>query len=286
MVPRLAFVLMLAAAVGCSPAGDRSELLTPPPTGGADSPTPTTGGTSSPTPPAAGSPSASPASSASAVALDRQLADTDEFRERREALVGRVSNYVADQRVIDAVRAVPRHAFVPTSQLTLAYEDFPLPIEHGQTISQPSLVAMMTELLEIDEGDRVLQIGTGSGYQAAILAQLTDEVYSVEIVPELAAIGRQVLDGLGYESVVTERRDGYLGWAEHAPYDAIVVTAAPDHLPQPLVEQLNPDGGRMVIPIGPVGDVQTLWLVTLEDGEPVMERVLDVRFVPLTREGD
>jgi protein-L-isoaspartate(D-aspartate) O-methyltransferase len=168
--------------------------------------------------------------------------------------------------------------------LERAYGDFPLPIEAGQTISQPSLVAMMTELLEIEPGDRVLEVGTGSGFQAAILRQLTDEVYSVEIIPELSGIASEVLERLGYADIEVERRDGYLGWPEAAPFDAIVVTAAPDHLPRPLVDQLSPDGGRMVIPIGPVGDVQTLWLVTRNGEDVAMEEVVPVQFVPLTRE--
>lgn len=217
--------------------------------------------------------------------VDRDFADSDEMRRQRDQLVDSyVAPRVSDARVITAMRAVPRHSFVPTQWLGDAYADHPLPIGHGQTISQPSLVAMMTELLRLDEGDRVLEIGTGSGYQAAILGELTPEVYSVEIIPELAGMARVVLDRLGHGDVRIDRRDGYFGWQEHAPYDAIIVTAAPDHLPPPLVAQLDPDGGRLVIPIGPVGDVQVLWLVTRRGDEVAMERVLDVRFVPLTRE--
>jgi protein-L-isoaspartate(D-aspartate) O-methyltransferase len=217
--------------------------------------------------------------------LDRELADTDELRARREALVeGAIAPAVDDERIVAAFRTVPRHAFVPTDVLDRAYGDFPLPIEAGQTISQPSLVAMMTELVQIEPGDRVLEVGTGSGFQAAILRQLTDEVYTVEIIPELSGIASAVLERLGYGDIKVERRDGYLGWREAAPFDAIVVTAAPDHLPRPLVDQLSPDGGRMVIPIGPVGDVQTLWLVTRNGEEVAMEEVLPVQFVPLTRE--
>jgi protein-L-isoaspartate(D-aspartate) O-methyltransferase len=159
-----------------------------------------------------------------------------------------IEPYIEDDLVVEAMRSVPRHSFIPTRFLGQAYEDHPLPIGYGQTISQPSLVARMTELLEIDPGDRVLEIGTGSGYQAAILAELTDEVYTVEIIPELANIARAILDELGYDYVHVDRRDGYFGWTEYAPYDAIIVTAAPDHLPYPLVEQLKP-WGRMVIPI-------------------------------------
>jgi protein-L-isoaspartate(D-aspartate) O-methyltransferase len=184
------------------------------------------------------------------------------------------------------MRAVPRHSFIPTALLGQAYEDHPLPIGYGQTISQPSLVALMTELLELEPGDRVLEIGTGSGYQAAILRELTDEVYSIEIIPELTAIARVVLDRLGYQDIRLRRADGYYGWEEYAPFNAIVVTAAPDHLPRPLVSQLDPDGGRMVIPIGPVGDVQTLWLVTRLGDDIDMQQLLEVRFVPFTRENE
>jgi protein-L-isoaspartate(D-aspartate) O-methyltransferase len=217
--------------------------------------------------------------------LDRVLGDTDADRDRRDLLVDAyVAPLIDDQRVVDAMRAVPRHAFVPSSVLDEAYNDYPLPIGYGQTISQPSLVAMMTEQLELDPGERVLEIGTGSGYQAAILRELTDHVFSVEIIPELSASAGAVLAALGYGDVQLDRRDGYFGWPEHGPFDAIIVTAAPDHLPSPLADQLAP-GGRMIIPIGPQGDVQTLWLVTREGGEVQMERLLSVQFVPLTRVG-
>ncbi|MBN1964322.1 MAG: protein-L-isoaspartate(D-aspartate) O-methyltransferase [Anaerolineae bacterium] len=217
--------------------------------------------------------------------LDRVFEDTDDTRAAREALVTRhIAPLITDARVVAASRAVPRHSFVPTSQFASAYIDYALPIGYGQTISQPSLVAMMTEYLDLQAGERVLEIGTGSGYQAAMLRELTDAVYSVEIIPELASTARTVLDRMGYADIHLDRRDGYFGWAEHAPYDAIIVTAAPDHLPAPLVAQLNPDGGRMVIPIGPVGNVQTLWLVTRSGDDAEMERLLEVRFVPFTRE--
>lgn len=219
--------------------------------------------------------------------LDREFDDTVETKEQRNQLVDYyVVPVIEDDRVLDAMRIVPRHSFIPTEFLRQAYEDHPLPIGYGQTISQPSLVAMMTELLELEEGDTVLEIGTGSGYQAAILRELTDQVYSIEIIPQLTGIARAVLDNLEYEDIQLKRDDGYYGWEEFAPFDAIVVTAAPDHLPRPLVSQLNPDGGRMVIPIGPVGDVQTLWLVTRQGDNIEMERLLDVRFVPFTREDE
>jgi protein-L-isoaspartate(D-aspartate) O-methyltransferase len=190
---------------------------------------------------------------------------------------------VSDTQVLTAMETVPRHEFVPDEYLNRAYSDQPLPIGHGQTISQPYIVALMTELLELQQGDRVLEIGTGSGYQAAVLAELGVEVYSMEIIPELADSARQCLDRVGYGHVRTLNADGYYGWPEHAPYDAIIVTAAPDHVPQPIVDQLK-DGGRMVIPVGPVGWYQTLWLITKEDGEVEYHNKGGVQFVPLTGE--
>ncbi len=281
-------IALVLATAGCGPAAspssrpDGSPVPVTPPVATA---TATRGGGTG-SPPIAPTPSPSetpPLAIPSSV--DRDFADGDETRRQRDGLVDSyVAPRVTDARVIAAMRAVARHSFVPTQWLDAAYADHPLSIGYGQTISQPSLVAMMTELLGLDEGDRVLEIGTGSGYQAAILRELTPEVYSVEIIPELAGIARVVLDRLGYGDVRIDRRDGYFGWEEHAPYDAIIVTAAPDHLPPPLVAQLDPDGGRLVIPIGPVGDVQVLWLVTRRGDEVAMERVLEVRFVPLTRE--
>jgi protein-L-isoaspartate(D-aspartate) O-methyltransferase len=216
--------------------------------------------------------------------VDRDFEETQETLDRRAALVhGRVEPNVSDERVIAAMSAVLRHAFVPTHYLDQAYNDYPLPIGYGQTISQPSLVAMMTEMLDLEEGERVLEIGTGSGYQAAILREVTDEVYTIEIIPELAGIARRVLDELGYEDIHTLRADGYYGWGEYAPFDAIIVTAAPDHLPAPLVDQLA-DGGRMVIPIGPPGGYQSLWLLERHGDEVEMKQVMGVAFVPFTRE--
>ncbi len=217
--------------------------------------------------------------------LDRQLVDTDEMRTARQRLVQtRVVPMVSDEVVIAAMLAVPRHAFVPTQYLDMAYNDHPLPIGYGQTISQPSLVAMMTAMLDLQEGDRVLEIGTGSGYQAAILRELTDQVYTIEIIPELAGTAGRIFAELGYNDIHVTRADGYYGWWQFAPFDAIIVTAAPDHLPAPLSAQLSPDGGRMVIPIGPPGGYQSLWLVERHGEEVSMERVLDVAFVPFTRE--
>jgi protein-L-isoaspartate(D-aspartate) O-methyltransferase len=179
---------------------------------------------------------------------------------------------------------VPRHEFVPDDYDHLAYTDQPLPIGYGQTISQPFIVAWMTELLELEPGDSVLEIGTGSGYQAAVLAELGDiDVYSIEIIPELADRAAQTLRETGYPDVHLKQGDGYYGWKEHAPYDAIIVTAAPDHLPPPLSDQLAPEG-RIVIPIGPPGGYQTLWRFVKEEGELVAYNLGDVSFVPFTRE--
>ncbi|MBI3362651.1 MAG: protein-L-isoaspartate(D-aspartate) O-methyltransferase [Chloroflexi bacterium] len=187
---------------------------------------------------------------------------------------------VTDAATLAAMRAVPRHAFVPPEFLDQAYDDHPLPIGYGQTISQQYIVGLMTGLLELKGDERVLEIGTGSGYQAAVMAQILDEVYTVEIIPELAQAARTRLDALGYANVVSTQADGYYGWEAHAPYDAILVTAAPDHLPQPLVAQLKP-GGRLVIPIGPVGGYQVLWKFVKEGEETTAYRILDVSFVPL-----
>ncbi len=189
---------------------------------------------------------------------------------------------LTDDLVLEAMLEVPRHRFVPSRLIDLAYGDLPLPIGHGQTISQPIIVAMMSAALDLTPGDKVLEIGTGSGYQAAVLAAMGMEVYSVEIIPELAAGARTVLGELGYQ-VAVHTGDGYFGWEEHAPFDAIIVTAAPDHVPQPLVDQLAP-GAALVIPVGPVGAVQTLWRFTVDDtGELSGESLGDVSFVPFTR---
>lgn len=188
---------------------------------------------------------------------------------------------VVDQAVLDAMRSVPRHLFVPTQYINQAYEDHPLPIGYGQTISQPYVVALMTEAIKIKSGDRVLEIGTGSGYQAAVLTSMGMQVYTVEIIPELTEQATARLSDLGYHQIHLLNADGYFGWKEFAPYDAIIVTAAPDHLPQPLVQQLK-EGGHMIIPIGPIGTVQTLWLFVKEQGKINATNLGPVRFVPLT----
>jgi protein-L-isoaspartate(D-aspartate) O-methyltransferase len=207
------------------------------------------------------------------------------FRPQRLAMVDTqiAARGVKDPRVLDAMRTVPRHEFVPSEQVDQAYGDRALPIGEGQTISQPYIVALMTELLNVQPGDVVLEIGTGSGYQAAVLAKLTDRVYTVEILPKLARRAVETLDRLGFSRVQVENADGYFGWAQHGPYDGIIVTAAPDHIPAPLVAQLR-EGGRMVIPVGPPGSYQTLWRLTKQQGKVVSENITDVAFVPLVRQ--
>jgi len=188
---------------------------------------------------------------------------------------------IDNQEILTAMRKIPRHKFVPEDMIDLAYEDHPLPIGFGQTISQPFIVALMTQAVEPKPGQRILEIGTGSGYQAAVLAELGVEVYTIEIIPELADQAKLRLAELGYTNIHTLNADGYLGWQEFAPFDAILVTAAPDHLPQPLASQLI-DGGRLVIPIGPVGFLQTLWLFVKEAEELRAINLGGVTFVPLT----
>lgn len=190
---------------------------------------------------------------------------------------------VTDERILAALRKVPREEFVPQDERGESYTDQPLPIGYGQTISQPYVVAFMTEKLRPQPQDRVLEIGTGSGYQAAVLAELVAEVYSIEIVEPLAKTAETTLQRLGYKNVHVKFGDGYKGWAEHAPFDAIIVTCAPDHVPQPLVDQLK-ENGRMIIPVGPTF-AQQLYLLEKRNGEVRQSAVLDVRFVPMTREG-
>jgi len=211
--------------------------------------------------------------------------ERDPFATHREYMVRSQieARGVKDPQVLQAMRSVPRHEFVPSEYQEYSYTDHPLPIGYGQTISQPYIVALMTELLEIEEGDKVLEVGTGSGYQAAILAEITDHVYSVEIIPELAELAAKRLKRLGYTQVQAANLDGYYGWEEHAPYDGIIVTCAPDHVPPPLLEQLK-DGGRLIIPVGPPGAYQTLWLVKREGDEFRYESRGGVTFVPLTGE--
>lgn len=216
-------------------------------------------------------------------------ADAADYANARAAMAAEVRLYAKlaregafDDKVIDTLATVKRHEFVPGKQKPFAYENRPLPIGHGQTISQPYIVALMTELIKTDSNDVVLEIGTGSGYQAAILAKLVKHVYSIEIIDVLAREAKARLARLSYNNVTTKLSDGYYGWAEHAPYDAIVVTAAASHVPPPLIQQLK-RGGRMVIPVG--GRFTTQQLLLLEktgDDEIITRQIAAVRFVPLT----
>jgi len=184
--------------------------------------------------------------------------------------------------VIAAMKKVERHRFVPVAQAAFAYLNRPLPIGHGQTISQPFIVALMTDLMELKAGDRVLEIGTGSGYQAAVLAEIASAVYTIEIIEPLGIEAGERLKSLGYHNVQTRVGDGYYGWPESAPFDAIIVTAASSHVPPPLIKQLKP-GGRMVIPLGTQFMVQHLMLVEKQkNGSVTSRQILPVRFVPLT----
>jgi protein-L-isoaspartate(D-aspartate) O-methyltransferase len=186
------------------------------------------------------------------------------------------------ERVMAAMEKVPRHEFVPDAVRSRAYDNRPLSIGLGQTISQPFIVALMTDFMDVQPGDRVLEIGTGSGYQAAVLAQLAGTVYTVEIVEPLAREARERFERLGYRNVVARTGDGYQGWPEHAPFDAIMVTAAPREVPQPLIDQLKP-GGRLVVPVGGQLGGQSLLLIEKKtDGTITRRTVLAVRFVPLT----
>jgi protein-L-isoaspartate(D-aspartate) O-methyltransferase len=194
-----------------------------------------------------------------------------------------VARGVSDRRVLAAMRTVPRHLFVSEDWVDQAYDDHPLPIGHSQTISQPYIVAWMTELLQGEPGEVVLEVGTGSGYQAAVLAELGYVVYTIEIIEPLAAQAARRLGEMGYDGVHARQGDGYYGWEEEAPYDAIIVTCAPDHIPPPLIQQLK-EGGRMVVPVGPPGGYQSLFLLTKENGEVRSENLGGVRFVPLTRD--
>ncbi len=207
--------------------------------------------------------------------------DEDYYTKLRKQMVERqiIARGVKDTNVIRAMEKVPRHKFVPPSEEAYAYLDEPRPIGHGQTISQPYIVAFMTEQLHLRPTDRVLEIGTGSGYQAAVLAEIADSVYTIEIVPELARRARERLEELGYTNVFVKQGDGYNGWPEKAPFDAIIVTAAPPNIPPPLLEQLKV-GGVMVLPVGEY--VQELVVVHKTEEGISMKNVLPVRFVPMT----
>jgi len=189
---------------------------------------------------------------------------------------------VKDPVVLRAMRKVPRHLFLPASQLDSAYDDGPLPIGFGQTISQPYIVAYMTECLKPQKGHRILEIGTGSGYQAAVLAEIVDHVYTIEIIPELGKTASERLSSMGYKNITVKIGDGYEGWKEHSPFDGIMVTAGAESIPPPLIEQLR-DGGRLVIPVGSPLLVQDLMLLEKHGKETTTRNLIPVRFVPFQR---
>ncbi len=194
------------------------------------------------------------------------------------------SRGIKNKRVLKAMRTVPRHLFVHEKLRNLSYTDQPLPIGEGQTISQPYIVALMTELIEPEKNDRILEIGTGSGYQAAVLAELCKEVYTIEIIESLANSAEMRLKSMGYENIKVRHGDGFQGWEEHAPFNGIIVTAAPEKVPPPLLEQLAEDG-RMIIPVGPQWMWQELYLIKKINGKIIKEKIAPVRFVPMTGKG-
>lgn len=189
---------------------------------------------------------------------------------------------VADEATLSSMKSVQRHLFVPQHLIDSAYDDRPLPIGYGQTISQPFIVAYMTELLNPNKNSKVLEIGTGSGYQAAVLAEIISDVYTIEIITELSNSSAKRLKKLGYKNVYVKNADGYYGWKEHAPFDAIIVTAAAEFIPPPLIEQLK-DGGRMIIPVGSPFQTQMLMLVEKKDGKVTTKSLMPVMFVPFKR---
>ena len=219
-----------------------------------------------------------------ATACGQKPAPTANFGTERQRMVQQqlMTRGITDARVLAAMAKVPREEFVPPESRAASYEDGPLQIGHGQTISQPYIVAFMTEQLRPKASDRVLEIGTGSGYQAAILAGLVKDVYTIEIIEALAKDAEATLQRLGYKNVHVRVGDGYRGWPEHAPFDAITVTCAPDHVPQPLIDQLK-EGGRMIIPVGGFGN-QELYLLEKKNGQLQRRSVLPVRFVPMAGE--
>jgi protein-L-isoaspartate(D-aspartate) O-methyltransferase len=190
---------------------------------------------------------------------------------------------IKDKKVLDAMKKIPRHLFVGKSQRGKAYGDHPLPIGEGQTISQPYVVALMTETLNLKAQDRVLEIGTGSGYQAAVLAEIVKEVYTIEIRERLAKSAGQLLNKLGYKNIKTKYADGYFGWKEHASFDAVIITASANHIPPPLIKQLK-EGGRLIIPLGSTLYYQTLTLATKREGQLEIEQMGGVAFVPMVGE--
>ncbi|MFQ5867562.1 MAG: protein-L-isoaspartate(D-aspartate) O-methyltransferase [bacterium] len=215
--------------------------------------------------------------------LGRRGENGADFKKKRRAMVVEQieGRGIRDRRVLEAMETVPRHKFVPKKYRSFAYSDYPLPIGEGQTISQPYIVALMTECLNLEGDEKVLEVGTGSGYQAAILSELAREVYTIEILGPLAKRAEELLQKLGYGNIKVKCGDGYLGWEEYAPFDGIIVTCAPDHIPQPLIDQLA-EGGRMVIPVGETHFPQVLKIVERKKGKLTVQDVIPVRFVPMT----
>ncbi len=210
--------------------------------------------------------------------------DKDKYYAKRQQMVNEqiIARGIDSPEVIKAMRKVPRHFFIPKAKRHSAYIDSPVPIGEGQTISQPFIVALMTQLLEPAPGHRILEIGTGSGYQAAILAELAAEVYTIEIIESLGRRAEKTLKILGYENIVVKTGDGYKGWPEKAPFDSIIVTCAPEKIPRPLVDQLT-NGGRLVLPVGRRGGVQRLIIGIKKGGKLETRDVLPVRFVPMIK---
>lgn len=210
---------------------------------------------------------------------------SEERLKERKQMVNDIRDYYGldDKNTLDAMLQVPRQWFVPENMQSPSYADGPLPIGHGQTISQPFIVAFMTSILNLEPNDVVLEVGTGSGYQAAVLTEFTPHVFSIEIVKSLAETAKKTLESHGYKTVQVRCGDGYQGWPEHSPFDAIIVTCAPDHIPKPLLEQLKPDG-KIIIPVGDEYGVQDLILATKDkNGEVSKKSMMPVRFVPLIR---
>ena len=232
---------------------------------------------------------ARPAALAALLALTAVSTEAQRPRLDQDAWAGARRDMVSEQirergvrepTVLRAMETVPRHLFIPPEHREQAYGDTPLPIGWGQTISQPYIVALMTDLLDLDKGDKVLEIGTGSGYHAAVLSRVAGQVYTIEIIENLGRQAKATLQELGYGNVNVRIGDGYKGWPEAAPFDAIMVTCAPDHVPQPLVDQLK-EGGRMIIPVGPAGN-QELYILRKQGNKVEKRAVLPVRFVPMT----
>lgn len=212
-----------------------------------------------------------------------KIDEIDDYIEKRQSMVLNQlrSRDILDSKVLQAMLTVPRHQFVDEHIRESAYNDYPLSIGEGQTISQPYIVALMTQLLKLKKGEKVLEIGTGSGYQAAVLAEIVEEVYTIEIYESLSKKSEKLLNDLGYRNIKFKVGDGYHGWEEHAPYDAIIVTCAPDHVPPSLLQQIKDDGGRIVIPVGGIWMVQTLMKIEKSGGQIKSKGIIGVRFVPM-----